>query len=177
MRLLRAQSVPVVSEVERRPQPREGALGSVHLLPGTRLPPTPCLCPWQPNSATPTPHHHPPSRLHPLLKEAQLSLLWGGQCRILTTNLSTSPRPGGQSQFPLPPLIRNIPDTSAWPASNFQRKKQQLQLWARPGQPETSVFILPLAGAPSPTSRQPREDTGCAADPTGQPVIKQCPDD
>lgn len=72
---------------------------------------------------THTPLPPSPTRLHPFLKEAQRSLLQGEPCLISAPKLSTSPRPGGQSQVPPPPPIRNIPGTSAWPASNFQKEK------------------------------------------------------
>lgn len=73
---------------------------SLSAFPSLALAPQhPCLSPWQPNRAVPTFHHTAPW-LHPLLKGAQLDLLWGGWHLIRVPSGSNSPRPGGQGQVP-----------------------------------------------------------------------------
>ena len=84
------------------PWPKEGAPASVYHLPWTCPPPMPCLSPWQPNSAVPTSHLTAAVKPCPLLKGAQLNLLWGGWCLIWMPSLSTSPMPGGPRSAPPP---------------------------------------------------------------------------
>lgn len=54
--LLHGQSAPVVFEVEEEATAERGRPSFGALLSWDWAPHTPCLCPWQPNSASPTSH-------------------------------------------------------------------------------------------------------------------------
>lgn len=136
--------------LKRRPRPREGAWDSLHRLPWTQLPSHPvCL---HGNQTAQAHAHHTAPRLRPLLKRAQLSLPRGGRCLIWAPNLSASPRPGGQGQVPPPHTCQEHSRHLSLASLCLSQKKQQLQLWARPGRPRAGRLSCRLSGLQAPAS-------------------------
>ena len=131
------------------PWPKEGAPASVYHLPWTCPPPMPCLSPWQPNSAVPTSHLTAAVKPCPLLKGAQLNLLWGGWCLIWLPSISTSPMPGGPRSAPPPPIPQlsgTFQTPQPGPASAFPRKSSSCSSGHDLDSPGPQLSLCPTLG-------------------------------